>query len=65
MNLALYELMDIIKNLCKWPGIGIQEIPFLLREIITEAIIELKSMHKSGNYMQLLVNRLTTIRENK
>ena len=54
MNLVQCVLMDIMGNTRNWPGIGMQEIPFLFREIIAEAILELESNHKSGNYTQLL-----------
>lgn len=54
MNLVQCVLMDIMRNPHKWPGIGMQEIPFLFREIIAEAILELESNHKSGDYTQLL-----------
>lgn len=54
MNLVQCVLMDIMRNPRKCPGIGMQEIPFLFREIIAEAILELESNHKSGDYTQLL-----------
>ena len=54
MNLVQWILMDIMRNPGKWPGIGMQEIPFLFREIIAEAILELESYHKSEDYTHLL-----------
>lgn len=54
MNLVQCVLMDIMRNPRKRLGIGMQEIPFLFREIIAEAILELESNHKSGDYTQLL-----------
>ena len=54
MNLVQWILMDIMRNPGKWPGIGMQEIPFLFREIIAEAILELESNHKSRDYTHLL-----------
>lgn len=54
MNLVQYVLMDIMKNPRKWPGIGMHAIPFLFREIIAEAILDLESNHKSGDYTHLL-----------
>ena len=41
MNLVQCVLMDMKNISDKWLGIGMQEIPFLFREIIAEAILEL------------------------
>jgi len=54
MNLVQCVLMDIMRNPGKCPVIGMQEIPFLFREIIAEAILELESNHKSRDYTHLL-----------
>ena len=54
MNLVQCVLMDTMKIPHKGPSISMQEIPFLFREIIAEAILELECNHKSGNYTQLL-----------
>lgn len=54
MNLVQCVLMDIMNIPKRRLGIGMQEIPFLFREIIAEAILELERNNKSKNYMQLL-----------
>lgn len=54
MNLAQRVLMDMMNNTKIKLGIGYQDIPFLFREIIAEAILELERYHKAGNYKQLL-----------
>lgn len=54
MNLVQCILLDIMRYPRKWPDIGMQEIPFLFREIIAEAILELESNHKSRDYTKLL-----------
>lgn len=54
MNLVQCVLMDIMEYSHKQIGVGMQEIPFLFREIIAEAILELENEHKSSDYEQLL-----------
>ena len=54
MNLVQRVLMELKGCPHNSLGIGMQEIPFLFREIIAEAILELERNHKSKDYEQLL-----------
>lgn len=54
MNVVQCVLMDIMRCPNRQLGIGMQKVPFLFREIIVEAILELEKNHKSSNYKQLL-----------
>jgi hypothetical protein len=57
MNLVQRVLLEIMNIPHKWPCIGMQEIPFLFREIIAESILELENNHKTRDYTQLLENQ--------
>lgn len=49
---TLHDFLNIQGN--KLLGIGLQQIPFLLRQIIAEAIIDLDNNHKSAKYNELI-----------